>query len=98
MPKILIVEDDPLMLRMYQKIFIFEKFDVEVATNGEEALEKIRSSRPTLILLDIMIPKLNGIQVLDKLKSDPDTKSIPVVILTNLASEKDLVSGSLLSL
>ncbi len=95
MPKILIVEDDPLMLRMYQKIFIFEKFDVEVATNGEEALEKIRSSRPTLILLDIMMPKLNGIQVLDKLKSDPDTKSIPVVILTNLASEKDAENAML---
>src|SRR3990172_4680285 len=89
MARILIVEDDPLMSRMYQKIFIFEKYDVDMAANGEEALEKIRTNRPTLILLDIMMPKLNGLQVLDKLKTDPDTKTIPVIMLTNLASEKD---------
>ncbi|OGC98043.1 hypothetical protein A2634_02655 [Candidatus Amesbacteria bacterium RIFCSPHIGHO2_01_FULL_48_32] len=95
MARILIVEDDPLMSRMYQKIFIFEKYDVDMAANGEEALEKIRTNRPTLILLDIMMPKLNGLQVLDKLKSDPDTKAIPVVILTNLASEKDAENAML---
>lgn len=95
MPKILIVEDDPLMLRMYQKIFTFEKYDVDTAINGEEALVKVRTSRPTLILLDIMMPKVNGLQVLDKLKSDPDTKNIPVVMLTNLASEKDAENAML---
>jgi CheY-like chemotaxis protein len=89
MAKILIVEDDPLMLRMYQKIFTFEKYEVEIAENGEVGLEKVRSVHPDLILLDIMMPKLNGLQVLDKLKADPDTKAIPVVMLTNLASEKD---------
>ena len=89
MAKILIVEDDPLMLRMYQKIFTLEQYEVEVATNGEEALEKVHAGKPTIILLDIMMPKMNGLQVLDKLKSDPDTKSIPIVMLTNLASEKD---------
>lgn len=93
MGKILIVEDDPLMLRMYQKIFTLEKYDVDIAVNGEEALEKIHANRPILILLDIMMPKLNGLQVLDKLKSDPDTKTIPVVMLTNLASEKDAESA-----
>ncbi len=86
---ILVIEDDPLMARMYQKIFKFEKYDVALAGNGEEGLEKARKCNPSLILLDIMMPKMNGLQVLEKLKDDLDTKKIPVVMLTNLAGEKD---------
>ena len=86
---LLIVEDDPLMSRMYQKIFTFEKYEVATAGDGEEGLEKARTLKPMLILLDVMMPKMNGLQVLAKLKSDPDTKSIPVMMLTNLAGEKD---------
>jgi len=89
MAKILIVEDDPLMSRMYQKIFKFEGYDVEMAANGEEGLEKVKSAKPTLILLDIMMPKMNGLEVLEKLKADPATKTIPVVVLTNLAGQSD---------
>ena len=59
MTKILITEDDPLMLRMYQKIFTLEHYEVEIATNGEEALEKVRAAaeKPALILLDNRMPK-----------------------------------------
>lgn len=89
MTKILIVEDDPLMSRMYQKIFSFEGYDVVMAGDGEEGLEKIRELKPTLVLLDVMMPKLNGLQVLEKLKLDPETKAIPVVMLTNLAGQQD---------
>ena len=89
MAKILIVEDDPLMSRMYQKIFIFEGYEVELASNGEEGLEKARSMKPTAILLDVMMPKMNGMQVLEKLKLDPEMKAIPVVMLTNLAGQQD---------
>ena len=89
MAKILIVEDDPLMSRMYQKIFTFEGYEVEMAGDGQEGLEKTRSGKPTLILLDIMMPKMNGLQVLEKLKADPETKTIPVVMLTNLAGQQD---------
>jgi len=89
MIKILVVEDDPLMSRMYQKIFKFEGFDVDVATNGEEGFEKICQTKPTLVLLDIMMPKLNGLQVLEKMKMDPVIKNIPVVMLTNLAGTQD---------
>ena len=89
MAKVLIIEDDPLMSRMYQKIFSFEGYEVDVAENGEDGLALVRSWSPNLILLDIMMPKMNGMEVLEKLKSDPATKKLPVVILTNLAGQKD---------
>ncbi|KKQ98298.1 MAG: Diguanylate cyclase (GGDEF) domain-containing protein [Candidatus Woesebacteria bacterium GW2011_GWB1_39_12] len=89
MAKILIIEDDPLMQRMYNKIFTFEKYDVDVAANGSEGLSKVKSGKPTLILLDIMMPKMNGLEVLKSLKASEATKKIPVVMLTNLAGQED---------
>jgi two-component system chemotaxis sensor kinase CheA len=89
MAKLLIIEDDPLMSRMYQKIFSFEGYEVDLAANGEEGLVKIKSNRPTLVLLDIMMPKMNGLEVLDRIKADPEIKAIPVVMLTNLAGIQD---------
>lgn len=89
MTKVLIVEDDPLMSRMYQKIFTFEKYEVEMAGDGEEGLAKAATVNPTIILCDVMMPKMNGLEVLEKLKSDPATKSIPVIMLTNLAGQQD---------
>ncbi len=89
MATILIVEDDPLMLRMYQKIFSFETYTVVTAVDGEAGWEQAKLSKPTLILLDVMMPKMNGLQLLEKLKLDPDTKAIPVIMLTNLAGVQD---------
>jgi CheY-like chemotaxis protein len=93
MAKILIVEDDPLMSRMYQKIFTFEKYEVEMAADGQEGIDKARETNPTLILLDVMMPKMNGLEALEKLKADPATKAIPVVMLTNLAGQQDAESA-----
>ncbi|MEK7626519.1 MAG: response regulator [Patescibacteria group bacterium] len=93
MTKILITEDDPLMSRMYQKIFTFEGYDVEMAGNGQECLDKARTNTPTLILLDVMMPVMNGLVTLEKLKADPVTKAIPVVMLTNLAGQQDAESA-----
>lgn len=93
MARVLIVEDDPLMRRMYQKIFGFEKYEVEMAADGEEGLAKAASANPTVILLDVMMPKMNGLQVLEKLKADPATKNIPVIMLTNLAGQQDAESA-----
>ncbi len=89
MTKLLITEDDPLMSRMYQKIFTFEGYEVVMAADGQEGLDKAREVNPTMILLDVMMPKLNGLQVLEKLKADPATRAIPVVMLTNLAGQQD---------
>ncbi|MDO8537089.1 MAG: response regulator, partial [bacterium] len=63
MAKILLIEDDPLMIRMYQRKLLSDGYEVETAINGEEGLVKVRSARPDLVLLDIMMPKLNGLQV-----------------------------------
>jgi CheY-like chemotaxis protein len=89
MAKVLIVEDDPLMARMYQKIFGFEGYEVSLAADGEEGIQKAGAEKPTIVLLDIMMPKMNGIQALDKLKANPDTKNIPIIMLTNLAGQQD---------
>jgi len=89
MSKILIVEDDPLMQRMYQKAFSFDKYEVVVAGDGVEGLDKVRSEKPTVILLDVMMPKMNGLETLSKIKADPEIKSIPVIMLTNLAGSAD---------
>src|SRR3990167_3688136 len=89
MAKILIIEDDPLISRMYQKIFTFEKFEVELAEDGEKGIEAVSKFQPTLILLDVMMPKMNGLQVLETLKQNDETKKIPVVMLTNLSGQQD---------
>lgn len=89
MAKILIVEDDPLISRMYQTVFQFEGFEVNMARNGEQGLEVLKKHKPTLILLDIMMPTMSGIDVLKELKSDPKYRNIPVVVLTNLSGMED---------
>jgi len=78
------------MLRMYQKIFTFVKHEVDTAKDGEEGLLKVQSFNPTVVLLDIMMPKMNGLEVLEKLKSNSATYAIPVVMLTNLAGQQDV--------
>ncbi|OGM14310.1 hypothetical protein A3A76_00075 [Candidatus Woesebacteria bacterium RIFCSPLOWO2_01_FULL_39_23] len=89
MTRVLICEDDPLISRMYQTVFEFEGFEVDMARNGEEGLEKLKKNTPVMILLDIMMPKMSGIEVLEEIKADPNYKKIPVVVLTNLSGAKD---------
>ncbi len=89
MAKILIIEDDELIRRMYEQIFIFRGYEVAAATNGEEGLERARATKPAIILLDIMMPKMNGLDMLKRLKAIPEVKHIPVIILTNLLGIAD---------
>jgi len=91
--KILIVEDDELMLRMYQKLFSYVGFETVVAKDGEEGLSLALSEKPKLIVLDIMMPKINGLDVLKALKENPETKNIPVVLLTNLSDDAVLTDA-----
>ncbi len=82
---LLLVEDDPSIQRLYHDAFSLHGYDVEDAGDGEEGLIKAREVRPSVILLDVMMPKLDGISVLKKLKADPETKDIPVIMLTNIS-------------
>jgi CheY-like chemotaxis protein len=88
-PKILLIEDDMFMRRLYSDVFTLEGFDFATAENGEEGLLQIYKEAPALILLDIMMPNMNGLEVLEKLKIDPRTKNIPVVMLTNLSGKTE---------
>jgi CheY-like chemotaxis protein len=81
---LLIIEDDPYVQRFYQRLFRFHDYAVEIAGNGTEGFTKAKALKPALILLDIVMPGANGIQVLGQLKNDPDTKNVPVVMLTNI--------------
>ncbi len=91
--KILIVEDDPFLFDMYSIKFKEVGFDVSVAQDGEMALVKAKEELPDVILLDIVLPKKDGFEVLKSLKSDSQTAGIPVVMLTNLGLEGDVKRG-----
>jgi len=84
MAKILLVEDDTILVEMYQAKFELEGHQVRVATNGEECLAILKKFEPELILLDILMPKLNGFHVLKEIKKQPGLRQIPIILLTNL--------------
>jgi len=86
---LLLIEDDPLMLRMYKKLFELEGYEILLAEGGQEGIVKAIENKPALILLDIMMPKMDGFEVLKSLKGNNNTKDIPVVVLTNLAGQQD---------
>lgn len=85
MTKVLLVEDDELIVRLYEKLFKLEGFEIETAGNGQAGLDKLKDYTPDIILLDVMMPEMNGLEMLGKLKEDEATKNIPVVVLTNVA-------------
>lgn len=89
MDKILLVEDNQSLIDIYTITFNHEHFNLDVATNGEECLQRVKSSKPDIILLDVMMPKLNGIETLEKLKADSTTKDIPVIMLSNIAEPNE---------
>ena len=89
MAKILMVEDELLLVSMYKAALEAAGYEVISASGGEMGLEKVKSLKPDLVLLDIMMPQMTGLDVLDQMKKDPETSSIPVVMLTNLTWNPD---------
>lgn len=92
-PRVLLVEDDTFLVGMYVTKLQLEHFDTLVATEGEQGLMIAKQNAPDLILLDIVLPKMDGFLVLEELKRDPETRAIPVILLTNLGQKKDIERG-----
>ncbi|MFH1136004.1 MAG: two-component system response regulator [Pseudomonadota bacterium] len=92
-PVILVVDDEDLNLRLIEALLKPQGYDVMVARDGLEALNKVRQFPPDLILLDIMMPKLNGFEVARKLREDPETVIIPIVMVTALQDVEDRVKA-----
>jgi len=90
---VLLVEDDVFLSQIYQKKFEMEGFKVSTSDNGEKGLADAKKKKPDIILLDILLPKMDGFLVLDKLKADPEVKNIPVILLTNLGQKEDVDKG-----
>ncbi len=87
--KILVVDDEPNVVRTLTFVLKKEGYDVATAVNGEEALAKVRESKPRLMFLDVMMPKKNGYEVCQELKSDAKLSDIHVVILSAKGQEAD---------
>lgn len=92
---ILLAEDDIILAELYTERLKQEGFTVVHAGNGEDALEYVKQYNPSLIILDIMMPKMNGLDVLKTLKESPDTKAIPVLIVTALVQEIERINKML---
>jgi two-component system phosphate regulon response regulator PhoB len=87
--KLLLVEDDALLIRLYQKKFAKDGHQVISARDGEEGLVAIEREQPDLVLLDIMMPKLSGIEMLERIKANPTTRAVPVIMLSNMSGEEE---------
>lgn len=85
--KVLIVDDDLVLRQLYTERLQTEGYEIATASNGEECLEAVKKEKPDVILLDIMMPKMNGIDVLKNLRSQSETKEIPVIVLTALLQQ-----------
>ena len=90
MHKIVIVEDEEALARVLKEKFEGEEFEVELAMDGKVALSVIQKMRPDLVLLDLMLPKRDGIDVLKDIKADHDLENLPVIVLSNLDGDEDI--------
>ena len=93
MAKILIVEDDPTTVQLIEFLLKKNGFEVLIAYDGLEALEISKKEKADLILMDVMMPKMDGIEAIEKLKKDETTRDIPIVILSALGQEMDVMRG-----
>jgi len=85
MSKVLLIEDDEAVQTLYKRVFSLEGFDIEIADGGQAGLDKVGVFQPDIILLDMMMPGMNGLEVLRRLKADSTTSQIPVIALTNVS-------------
>jgi len=90
---VLVVDDDPVILRLLQVNFELEGIEVVTAADGDDGLKIAKSDPPDLVISDIMMPKVNGLELLAALRSSPDTASLPVILLSAKAQVADVQRG-----
>ncbi|MEK7481002.1 MAG: response regulator [Patescibacteria group bacterium] len=90
MKKILIVEDDPGLLESFQKAFSGRPYELIQAMDGEQGLARMRAEKPDMVLLDLLLPKKHGFEVLEEMRNDAALKQMPVMVLTNLENAEDV--------
>jgi len=90
MKKILLVEDEEIMISLLQKKLTKEGYEVSVARDGEEGLKAMREVRPDLVLLDIIMPKMGGFEVMEGMQKDKELKKIPVIVISNSGQPVEL--------
>ena len=91
--RILIVDDEPEVHTVLGKMLVREGYAIQSAFSAEEAFEKVKSSKPDLIILDLMMPKVSGIEVCNRLKADPNTKDILILIVSARDAQADRIEG-----
>ncbi len=96
MSKVLIIEDDSLIAKVYATRLKTDGHQVFIAENGETGLEMAKKEIPQAILLDLMMPKVSGLEVLASLKKDPKTSKIPVIVYSNLSREEEVAKAKAL--
>jgi len=87
--KVLMIEDDPVLQRMYISKLTEGGYEVDLARDGAEGLHKALNTDPDLVLLDLMLPKVDGLQILAEMRKNPKTRKTPVIVLSNLAQADD---------
>ncbi|MDD5606568.1 MAG: response regulator [Candidatus Pacebacteria bacterium] len=91
--KLLIVEDDQFLRELVAKKIREENYEVVEASDGEEGLKKVKEAKPDLVLLDLMLPGIDGFHVLEQIKKDSEISKTPVIILSNLGQKEDIDKG-----
>lgn len=94
MIRVLVVDDDPIILRLLQLNLELEGHEVETAANGRQALDRVHDIDPDLILLDVMMPEIDGFRVCEQLRADDRTRDIPIVFLSAKAQATDIDRGT----
>ncbi len=93
MPRILAVDDEPNIVRLIQVNLERQGYQVETANNGAQALAKIKANRPDLVVSDVMMPEMDGFELLANIRRDPTLMDLPVIMLTAKAQDRDVMTG-----
>lgn len=88
--RILVVEDETFLVKIYSVKLKKEGFDVVIATDGEQAVQMAAETKPDIILLDLILPKMNGFDALEKMRQNAELKKTPVIVLSNLGQDEDI--------